>query len=45
MTVRAVLFDWGGTLSEHREVDLLDVVPDATLTGLAGLLDVVDAWR
>ena len=25
MTVRAVLFDWGGTLSVHRQVDLLQM--------------------
>lgn len=32
-------------LLSGRPVEQFDVVPDATLTGLAGLLDVVDAWR
>ena len=50
--VEAVLFDWGGTLSVHAEVDLLDVwraaarvlAPDDPEPVAAALLAAEDAW-
>ena len=52
MTVRAVLFDWGGTLSVHRDVDLLDMwraaagvlAPADPEPVAAALLAAEDAW-
>ena len=52
MTVRAVLFDWGGTLSVHAPVDLLDMwraaarvlSPDDPEPVAAALLAAEDRW-
>lgn len=52
MTVRAVLFDWGGTLSTYRHVDLLEVwraaarvlAPDDPEPVAASLLAAESRW-
>jgi len=52
MTVRAVLFDWGGTLSTAREVDLLEMwgaaarvlAPDDPGPVAAALLEAEHRW-
>ncbi len=52
MTVQAVLFDWGGTLSVHTPVDLLDMwraaarvlAPDDPEPVAAALLAAEDEW-
>ena len=52
MTVEAVLFDWGGTLSEHVPVDLLDMwraaarvlAPDDPEPVAAALLAAEQEW-
>ena len=52
MTVRAVLFDWGGTLSVHAPVDLLEMwraaarvlAPDDPEPVAAALLAAEDRW-
>jgi putative hydrolase of the HAD superfamily len=52
MTVEAVLFDWGGTLSQHVPVDLLDMwraaarvlAPDDPEPVAQALLEAEDHW-
>ena len=52
MTVEAVLFDWGGTLSTHVDVDLLEMwraaavvlAPDDPEPVAAALLEAESAW-
>ena len=52
MSLSAVLFDWGGTLSRHVEVDLLDMwraaarvlAPDDPEPVAAALLEAEDEW-